>query len=180
MQGHVFMSPYWVFDFALPPQTLDTRREIESFLARTKGQAIVNVFDPRAPYPKRFIGVAGRHSPLGIIPDVRVKAMSASASTLTIVGEAGDIISVGDPIAFTHDGYRYYFKFHDEVKLDGSEQTLSVWLQPLRSFGGENILADRIKPTCRFRVNINNTGGRTGVNRLTSFKLSGKQYSERL
>lgn len=175
-QAHEFMSPFWTFDLGLPPKDMRQRREIESFLARTEGVGIVNVYDPRLPVPAYWQNHSGPNAPKGIIPALTVKAMNREASNLTVLGEAGDLITTGDPIAFTYQGMRYYFKAHHDLWLDGSEQALGVFIRPRVSLVDLDITASREKPTARFLIEINETGGRTGLNRLTSYKLSGIEY----
>jgi len=175
-QAHEFMSPYWMFELGLPPKDLTQRREIESFLARTEGVGVVNVYDPRLPVPAYWRKFSGPSAPQGIIPDLTVKAMDRLASTLTVSGEAGDLITTGDPIAFTHDNVRYYFKAHHDLWLDGTDQTLEVFIRPRISDSGLDIAAERERPTQRFVIQINETGGRTGINRMTDYQLAGVEF----
>lgn len=175
-QAHEFMSPYWTFDLSLPPKDMMQRREIESFLARTEGVGVVNVYDPRLPVPGYYQNYHGPNMPQGIVPDLVVKAMDAPGSSLTINGEDGDFITTGDPIAFTHGNVRYYFKAHDDLWLDGTDQTLEVFVRPRKTVTGLNITINRIKPTARFLIDINATGGRTGLNRFTNYSLKGIEY----
>ncbi|NNE59012.1 MAG: hypothetical protein HKN36_12970 [Hellea sp.] len=175
-QAHEFMSPFWMFELALPPKDMNQRREIESFLARTEGIGIVNVYDPRLPVPAYYMNLHSRSAPQGLIPPLTVKAMDRDSSSVTISGQDGDLITTGDPIAFTHDGVRYYFKSHQDLWLDGTDQTLEVFIRPRISVTGLDILAEREKPTLRFLIQINETGGRTGINRMTHYRLAGVEY----
>jgi len=79
-QAHEFMSPYWMFELGLPPKDLTQRREIESFLARTEGVGVVNVYDPRLPVPAYWRKFSGPSAPQGIIPDLTVTVLFQSAS----------------------------------------------------------------------------------------------------
>jgi len=175
-QAHEFMSPYWMFELSLPPKDMSQRRAIESFLARTEGVGVVNVYDPRLPVPAYYQNLAGPNMPVGLIPDVTIKAMDRETSFLTVSGTDGDLITTGDPIAFTHNNVRYYFKAHEEMWLDGTDQLLEVFIRPRLSETGLNIQADREKPTARFLIEINETGGRTGINRMTQYRLSGVEF----
>lgn len=175
-QAHEFMSPYWMFELSLPPKDMTQRRAIESFLARTEGVGVVNVYDPRLPVPAYYKNYAGPNAPQGIVPALSIKAMDRDGSTLTVSGRDGDLITTGDPIGFVHDGVRYYFKAHEDLWLDGSDQVLPVYIRPRLSLFGLDIQADREKPTARFLIDINKTGGRTGINRMTSYQLSGIEY----
>ena len=102
--------------------------------------------------------------------------MDATASTLTINGEAGDLITTGDPIAFTANNIRYYFKAHHALWLDGTDQDIDVFIRPRKTISGLNISVNRMKPTARFLIDINATGGRTGMNRFTNYSLIGIEY----
>lgn len=175
-QIHAYMSPYWMFELALPPKDMKQRRAIESFLARTEGTAIVNVYDPRVPVPAYYHKLDGPRRPQGMIPDLFVKAMDTASSSLVIAGRDGDLITTGDPIGFTHAGVRYYFKAHHDLWLDGSDQTLEVFIRPRETISGLNIQVVREKPTARFLIDINKTGGRTGLNRFTNYSLSGVEF----
>ena len=175
-QAHEFMSPYWSFELGLPPKDMTQRREIESFLARTEGVGIVNVYDPRLPAPAYWQKYMDGHPPAGLIPELTITAMDRVASTIKVLGQDGDLITTGDPIAFTHAGVRYYFKAHHDLWLDGTEQSLDVFIRPRISLSGLSIVADRERPTARFLIEINDTGGRTGLNRMTDYRLSGVEY----
>ena len=175
-QAHEFMSPYWTFELGLPPKDMQQRREIESFLARTEGVGVVNVYDPRLPVPAYWRKFSGPSAPQGIIPALTVTAMDRVSSTLTISGKDGDLITTGDPLAFTHAGVRYYFKAHHDLWLDGTDQTLEVFIRPRVSLTGLDIPVERERPTARFLIEINETGGRTGINYMTDYRLSGVEY----
>ena len=179
-QTHEFMSPFWTFELGLPPKDMVQRREIESFLARTEGIGFVNVYDPRIPVPAYWSKIHGPNAPKDIIPPVIVTGMDRSNSTITVIGEPGDLVTTGDPIAFTLNNERYYFKFHDTVWLDGTEQAMSVFIRPRVTLSGLMIAAQRDKPTTRFVIQINDTGGRTGINYMTSYRLAGVEFWEAL
>lgn len=171
---HEYMSPVWLMEFTLPDQDLDKRRDIERAVSKSAGIVPFNVFDPRTPYPNYYIGTAGRNAPANLIPPVTVKAIS-KAGNITISGQEGDFITHGDPIAFTHEGWRYYFKAQDDLWLTGSDQVLPVFVRPRRNLTGLNVLGERIKPTCRFNVFINDVVGPTqGL--LTKFSLRGVEH----
>jgi len=171
---HEYMSPLWVMDFVLPEQDLDKRRDIERAVSKSAGLIPFNVYDPRTPYPNYYIGVAGKNAPTSLIPPLYVKAVS-KAGTITVSGADGDFITHGDPIAFTHEGWRYYFKAQDDLWLDGTDQVLPVFIRPRKNLTGLNILTDRIKPTCRFNVFINDVVGPT-KGRYSEFSLRGVEH----
>ncbi len=175
-QAHEFMSPYWMFELGLPPKDMKQRREIESFLARTEGVKVVNVYDPRIPVPAYYQAFYGPNMPQGLVPELTVTGMDRSTSSLTVMGRDGDFITTGDPIAFTYEDVRFYFKAHDDLWLDGSEQALEVFIRPRVNVTGISVAAERLKPTARFLIEINKTGGRTGLNRFTSYQLSGVEF----
>lgn len=168
-QPHGYRSPNWVFRLSLPPQDLDNRRKIESFLARTEGTAIVNVYDPRTEMPKHF-------ETSGVVPSLTVTAMDRAARTLTVTGAAGDIITEGDPMSFIVGGVKYYFRAMQDLVLSGAAQSLEVYIRP-RLTQTFSVFANRIKPTCRFVIgNINQTGGSTNTDKVSEFELSGVEY----
>lgn len=169
---HEFMSPHWVFEFDLPDKDLGERRDIEKALAESEGKIPFNVYDPRCPYPAHYLGKAGKNAPASIIPTLTVKAIDKATSTIIVSGQDRDLITHGDPIAFTYDDVRYYFKSKDDLRLTGSDQVLRVFLRPRVSLTGLSIDVDRIRPTCRFDVDINNTGGKTERG-MTNFSLRG-------
>ena len=111
------------------------------------------------------------------VPDVVVKAASKSASTLTINGDSGDVITEGDPIGFIHNNVRYYYKADETLTLTGSDDTLKVFLRPRADLSSLSVTADRIKPRCRFQCDFNEMGGRTAAHGLTKFRLMGIEYT---
>jgi len=171
---HEHMSPYWVMDFTLPEYEEDTRRDIERAVSKSGGTIPFNVFDPRVPFPAYHHGAG----PPSSVPDLYVKAVSR-LGTITVAGEAGDVISHGDPIAFTYEGWRYYFKAQDDLVLSGNDQILPVFVRPRRTLNDINVLADRIKPTARFNVFVNEVIGSTR-GPLSKFALKGVEFWGRL
>lgn len=178
-QNHVFGSPFWTFELTLPPKDNDTRREIEAFFAKTEGRDVVNVYDPRVPYPKFYQNHPthnGRMEYEAVIPDLVVKQTITSSSSIVVQGTSGDVISIDDPIAFTHLGYRHYYRSLETLVLDGTDQTLSVALRPRFNLTGLTTLAERIRPTQRFLIDINDIGGMTDVNMFTEYMLKGIEF----
>lgn len=178
-QSHVFGSPYWSFELQLPPKKDDDRRAIDTFLANTEGRDVVNVYDPRVPYPKFYDRFKDEYDAIAIesmIKPLNVKALARATSTITVSGEAGDRITMDDPIAFTHLGIRHYYRAAEDLDLTGSDQVLKVTLRPRVTITGLDITTVRIRPTQRFLIDINNTGGQTDANSLTSFSLRGIEF----
>lgn len=170
-QSHGYRSAFWTFKLTLPPKAYDERRAIEAFLARTEGTAIVNVYDPRVAVPKIFENAA---SP--VIPGLSVSAMDRNAKTIDVSGVSGDVISQGDPIAFTQSNRRYYFKAMQDLTLSGAVQPLEVFITPRETRAFAPVVANREKATCRFLIDINKIGGTTTVNKVTDFELEGIEY----
>jgi hypothetical protein len=85
-----------------------------------------------------------------------------------------------DPIAFDHNGLRHYYRSSDNLTLSGELQTLGVYLQPRVAIttlvADDEILLDRINPTCRFVIYVNDRDGLTNADGYTSFKLKGVEY----
>jgi hypothetical protein len=178
-QVHQFGSPHWVFELKLPPKAERDRREIAAFFAKTQGKSVVNVYDPRIPVPAIYYSDRNSNLIEHIIPSLTVKAVNRLTSTITVSGREGDVITVDDPIGFTHAGIRHYYKALDTLTLDGTDQELSVYLRPRSSLTGLDIEltgTDRIKPTCRFQIAINNKGGMTNADGMSDFMLKGVEF----
>lgn len=169
-QMHQYADPHWMFELSLPPASETTRRAIENILMASEGVSIFNVYDPRVPIP-------AHHSSEGAVPALNVKGVDRATSSITVNGSNGDVISIGDPIAFTHSNRRHYYKAAEELTLTGLDQTLDVNLRPRESIVSVDIVAERIRPTHRFVVNVNETGEvTTAQNDRTSFNLKGVEY----
>ena len=183
-QIHQFASPFWEFTLTLPPKAEKDRREIAAFLGETEGIAVVNVYDPRIPVPAYYAQYTDDELLTKRIPELTIKATDKVARTITVSGAAdasGDYgrITKDDPIAFTNAGVRHYYRALEDVVLDGTDQAVRVDLRPRVSLTGLSIVLsaqDRIKPTCRFQVFINDTGGRTNVDGYTDFSLRGVEF----
>ena len=172
----VLLPPHWVFDLSLPPKDLTERREIEALIHGTDGVPTFRVYDARVPYPAIWdvindplLGDAG-------IPAITVTAMSKTAATLTVTGTAGDVVTWGDPLAFTFNDRRYYFKARRSVTLTGGSDTLPVFVRPYADVPIVNVAADRIRPTQAFNVRIDDIDQGTDEDHLTRITLSGTEY----
>lgn len=179
-QSHTYGSPYWMFDITLPPKHEKDRREIAAFFAKNRGVGVVNVYDPRVLVPARYHNLRDANNLTSIVPDIIVKAVNKTQSTITISGVPGDVVTTDDPMAFTHANIRYYFRALGTTELTGADQDIEVYLQPRTDIAGINITIDRIKPRCRFLVRINDTGGMTSSDSLTDFKLSGIEFTKEI
>lgn len=177
-QVHNYASPFWQFDFSLPPSDDDVRREIATFFAETEGVAVANVYDPRVPVPKHYHMFRDLDDAalIAMIPDVTVTAMSSVNRTLTIVGQNDDVITKDDPIAFTHNGIRHYYRSLETKTLTGVAQSLRVDLRPRITTAGLSIVADRVKPTHRFQIAFNDKGGSTDADGFTNYSLRGVEF----
>ena len=183
-QIHQYAAPYWEFNLTLPPQAEEDRREIAAFLGETEGTDVVNVYDPRIPVPAYYNKLRNDELLLQLIPSLTIKAVSSEARTLTVVGAAdasGDFgrITKDDPIAFTYEGVRHYHKSLRDIVLDGTEQDVLVDLRPRIIASDLDIVLtakDRIKPTCRFQIAINDHGGSTNVDGFTDFTITGVEF----
>ncbi len=175
-QIHGHGSPYWMFQMELPPVNEKIRGMIDVFRAKANGTSIVEFYDVRRPVPL-FYSEVNRSMQERLIPDLKVKSVSKSGSSLVVKGDDGDVISVGDPLAFTHAGVRYYFKAEEMLALDGTDQTLPVIIRPRKDLTLSNTFADRVKPRCRFMCDFNNMGGNTSAHGFTKFTLTGVEYS---
>lgn len=176
-QVHGHGSAYWMFSMQLPPVNEEKRAEIDVFRAQAGGASIVEFYDVRRPVPY-FYRNAEKSMVSQIVPNVTIKGMSKSDETLTINGVADDVISVGDPISFVHNDIRHYFKSKETKKLTGSDETLSVMIRPRMDLSSLSIVADRIKPKCRFTCAFNDMGGQTNVHGLTVYSLTGIEYTK--
>lgn len=174
-QRNSILSPFWQCDLIMPPKKLDVYREIEAKFAETEGFGVVNVFDPRFPYPGHWKSIAKHNNAASSIPDITISDTSIANSQITITGTNGDMVHVGDPLAFTHNDKRYYFKARQDLELDGTAQTLDVYLRPREDLTGLAIVLDRVRPTMRFAVDINGATGRT-ENTFTEFNLRGVEF----
>lgn len=168
LQQHSAFSPHWICELTLPAKELKEYREIEALLAETEGIGIVNAFDPRFPYPSKYkVGDA--------IPDIDVLAMSRANRTITVTGTPGDVIEKGDPIAFTHNGRRYYFKAMKRLLMTGGDLPLEVYLRPRETIASFRETIDRVRPAMRFSININDAYSESSQG-LTVFKLIGREF----
>lgn len=170
-QMHQYSSPFWMFELTLPPAADATRAAVESVLQRSEGISVFNVYDPRRPIP-------AYHSSEGVVPALNVKGVTRATSSITVNGTNGDVITEGDPIAFTDaDGRRHYYKASEDLTLTGLDQTLDVFIRPRIDLASVDIVADRIRPTHRFSVNVNDTGGLTTArDDRTELMLKGVEY----
>ena len=176
---HQYASPHWEFELTLPPTDMKTRRAIASFFGETEGVAIVNVYDPRVPVPAIYHKF--RHDELLTkrIPNLTIKGVSKENRTVTVNGAIGDKISKDDPVAFTHEDVRHYYRSLRDLVLDGSDMELLVDLRPRKTLTDLSITLtaeNRIKPTCRFQININDHGGLTNSDGFTDYVLSGVEF----
>jgi len=174
--SHAFRSPYWMFEYVLPPKKEADRRDIMVLLSCLEGKHVLNVHDPRVPYPSAYHDMIKCGSPLSIIPELRVTGTNKATSSITVVGISGDTILKDDPIAFTHDGVRHYYRAKVDLKLNGAAQSLDVYLRPRIVLTGVDVVADRIKPTNRFLIDINQVDDLTSSDGLTSFTLTGIEF----
>lgn len=171
----VLLTPHWVFTLTLPPKDMDDRREIEALIHGYDGVPTFRVYDARVPYPAVFGAVAASQMPAGGVPDLLVVSMSKTAATLTVRGTAKDHITKGDPLAFTYDNRRYYFKAKEALTLTGGDDILPVFLRPYLDTA-VGVKADRVRPTQAFNVRINDINQRTDDDHLTRFSLAGTEY----
>lgn len=177
-QQHNVMSPFWLCDLVMPSKGLDAYRKIEALLAEIEGFGIVNVYDPRFPLPGYWRRETHHNHVLADrIPEVFINAMDRASKTITITGSAtdDDRITKGDPLAFTYDDRRYYFKAAEDLIIDGTAQTLPVYLRPRETVTGLSVKVDRIRPTMRFAINHNNTHSPT-VSGQTVFTIQGVEF----
>lgn len=172
----VLLTPHWVFDMTLPPKDMDERREIEALIHGTDGVPTFRVYDARVPYPAAYNAVNGSQIPAGGVPNLLVVSMSKTDAALTIRGVAGDYVTWGDPLAFTYDGRRYYFKAKENLKLTGGDDVLPVFIRPYADVSSVGVLAERVRPTQAFNVRINDIDQKTGEDMLTRFTLAGSEY----
>lgn len=177
---HEYGSAHWIFELSLPPQKEKDRKQIVAFLARVAGVAVVNIYDPRVPIPDAYNKYLNDSRLVSRIPDLSVLAVSKPDRTITVQGEVGDRVTVDDPIAFTHDGVRHYYRALETVDMDGTPIDIMVNLRPRVSLDGLNIVTDRIKPTCRFQIDTGDIQQPTDVNGFTRFTLSGVEFSGRI
>lgn len=168
-QLHQYADPFWMVELTLPPHKEETRREIETLLEASEGIGVFNVYDPRVPIP-------AHHTSEGAVPALTIKDAERSGSRLLVNGVDGDVITKGDPIAFTYQNKRHYYKAAETLTLSGIDQWLDVYIRPRVDFDSQNIVAERIRPTNRFVVNINDTGGVTTSDDVTVFNLKGVEY----
>ena len=175
-------SPNWFISFRFPTAT-DEKRRLLDHLRYQSPTGTFNISDPSRPYPKYWEKLVRQTKidPANVIPAVSVSAMDANTRTITVTGQDEDLITCGDPLAFTHDGYRYYFRAGEDLRLDGSAQQIGVVYEPLRTLMLPNIAADRINPTMRFHVRLNGLSGRTDIGILTELgELQGVEWTRRV
>ena len=175
----VLLTPHWVFDLTLPPKDLSERREIEALIHGHDGVPTFRVYDARVPYPAVFGVVNDRQMDAGGVPELTVVSMSKTTASLTVRGSANDYITWGDPLAFTFENRRYYFKAKQNLRLTGGDDVLEVFIRPYVDQDGDvavGVLADRVRPTQAFNVRINDIDQGTGEDHLTRFTLAGTEY----
>lgn len=172
----VLLTPFWEFELTLPAKDMTERREIEALIHGNDGVPTFRMYDARVPYPAVFDIVNDAQAPAGGVPALTVVSMSKTNSTLTVNGEANDYITWGDPIAFTYNNRRYYFKAKQNLELTGGDDTLEVFMRPYADVTGVNTPAERVRPTQAFNVKVNDIEQSTGEDNLTRFTLSGTEY----
>ena len=173
-------SPNWFVSFRFPEGTDDKRRLLDGLICQSpEGKS--NITDPTRPYPKYWEKTIRRTKtdPFSIIPELSVSGINALNKTLQVQGENLDKITVGDPLAFTYEGLRYYFRAGADLLLNGAVQDLSVIYDPIRTLVfSVAVTADRINPTMRFAVNLNAITRSTGLGNLTQFgELQGVEWT---
>lgn len=180
LQRVQYGSPYWVFEMSFDTRKEQERKEIAALIARSEGLMVFNVYDPRTPLPAFFGEMRGRWNEIenlgATLPELAVKSVSRSQSALLVQGQQNQVISVGDPMEFTHNGVRHYYCAAQNLLTDGSEQVLEVYLRPRISIGSIDIPLNRVKPRQRFVIDMNSITMVTEANRFTNFNLSGIEF----
>lgn len=175
----VMLTPHWVFDFTMPAKDMTERREVEALIHGYDGVPTFRVYDARVPFPAVFDAVTDRQLPAGGIPALTVVSMSKTTSSLTVRGLAGDYITWGDPIGFTHGSRRHYYKAKTSIRLTGGDDVLPVFIRPYVDADGDvavDVEAERVRPTQAFNVRINDIPQRTDADHLTRFSVEGVEH----
>ena len=175
-QAHEFMPPFWVCRITTPPLSERDRRRAESVLADIEGTAVVALHDPRCPVPFALRASAEAASE---VPALTVVGMSEGDRSLGVRGTSGDTITEGDPLAFTLDGQRHYFKARAGLALDGTTQTLPVFIRPRRTVGGLGVAAQRFKPRAHFIIDATQLETVTRVDGFTPTTITGVEHWQR-
>jgi len=176
-QIHQFASPHWEFELTLPPTAEKDRRDIAAIMNDSQGVGVFNVYDPRVPIPAYYHSQRKSDSITSIVKPLTLIGATRSARTLTIQGVNGDRITKDDPFAFLHNGVKHYYRAVEDLLLDGTQQSIKVALTPRYDITGQSIAIDRIKPTCRFQIDINNMGDLTNADGFTSITLRGVEFA---
>ena len=168
-QSHEFGSAHWMLEASFKPSFTEAERSAyETLIHDNNGRGLFGVFDRRRPKPLALIGTGAA------VPALTVTGTS-KVGTITVTGTAGDVISRGDPIGFTHNNRRHYYKFKDTVALTGVADVLRVFISPRVDLAGISAAAERDRPECYFNVQINDVEGITDL-RQTPITLVGREY----
>jgi len=167
------LSPFWKFSFQIPGQALATRIAIETLLNGTEGVKPLRFYDSRHPYPD---AVKDEVDPDAATLALTLSATSIADSTISVSGTATDVITEGDPLAFTFEGKRHYYKAAETIILTAGTNVLSVYMRPRYVLSGESITVERVRPTLAFDFDINAITQTTGVDKYTSYDISGIEH----
>ena len=178
LQRVQYGSPYWAFEMSFDKRSEEQRKAAAAVLARSEGLMVFNVYDPRTPLPGKFGEMRGSWSLVDStpIPALRVKSVSRSNQAILVQGEVGDVITTGDPLEFTHQGLRHYYCSSQDLVLDGTEQSLDVYLRPRVDIASLDLVINRRRPRQRFVIDMKSIGMMTDVDRRTDFKLKGIEF----
>ena len=171
-------SPFWVFEMSLSNRREAERREIATILNNAGGVGVFGVYDPRVPVPGRYGDMRGQWDEIEalVIPALTVQSVSVSNSAILVQGQDGDSIMKDDPLEFTIDGRRHYYRAARDLDLDGTPQSLDVNLRPRVDVPTTSTAINRKFPRQRFVLASNQVPMVTNVNRLTDLNIQGTEF----
>lgn len=174
-QPQEFGSPYWRFSANFSELRLDEVRKLTAFISKNKGLKPFLFYDRFRPYPETVMGLPSQMRRSAVKP-LTLTALSKEERTVTVSGQIGDVITVGDPFAVLVDGKRYYNRALDTIKLTGSAQSFEVEQRPKVSQTGLSVNVERIRPCCAFALNMQRYNPPTG-GKLKEASIQGVEWT---
>lgn len=151
-QPHEYGSPFWKFHMQWSGLTNNRLRELEALISENDGLAPFLVYERTRPFPLWRMGIDKSVRAESVKP-LLIRSISKADKTATISGEAGEVVSVGDPFAFELEGRRYYNRAKRQVSIDGIT-TLHLEMRPRISSADISVAMERVRPAAAFAIDV--------------------------
>jgi hypothetical protein len=171
-QYHQTAEPHWIVELGFPPIFEDDRAALEAVFHQS-GVPIFAIPDPRRKWPRHYANIdeSVRSS---VIPTLTLTTMDRATSTITVTGTDGDVVEQGDPLGFTLNSARHYFKAVSRTVISGATD-IEVFNRPRLDLTSQSIALERVNVPHWFRLNRNDIPEETDLI-TTSFSLVGTEH----